>query len=190
MYFWNLDSSPQQTSAAFVLDSFTVENKPSVLYETNASRPSPFRSEYPIKLAALASYQDWDGAFWHYWGPPMARGKAADLGYLTGTMAPPFADNIWAAVHHEVDPVMCSAMTMAGQIFLHGLIPPAPKPDIIQVAGSSVFSYANFSGLDLAQSTFHHGSRLEFNPRGHLGHHDEWQSHARASPHRQSDCLR
>ncbi len=168
MYFWNLQSSLGKPPAAFVIDSFTVENTPSILYETNAARPSPYRSEYPIKLAALASYQDWDGAFWHYWGSD-GQGDSADLGYLTATMAPPFADNVWAAVHHEADPVMCSAMTMAGQIFLHGLIPPAAKPDIIELGGNAIFSYSNFSGIDLAPSTFKNGSALKFTPNADSG---------------------
>ncbi len=168
MYFWNLQSSLTKPPAAFVIDSFTVAGTPSILYETNAGRPSPYRSEYPIKLAALAGYQDWDGIFWHYWGPE-GQGNAADLGYLTGTLAPPFANNVWAAVHHELDPVMCSAMAMGGQIFLRGLIAPAAKPDIVEIGGNSLFSFANFGGLDLAQLTFSHGSALKFNPDGKTG---------------------
>jgi hypothetical protein len=163
MYFWNIPSSLSDPPSAYNLDSATVENKPSVLYETNMGRPSPYRSEFPLKLVALATYEDWDGAFFHYWGPD-GRGPAEDLGYLTGIVYPPVSSHYWMAVHHEMDPVMCSSMMMAGQIFLHGLLPPASKPAIIEAGKNAIFSYDNFRGLNLSQQTFTQGTKIRFFP--------------------------
>jgi hypothetical protein len=163
MYFWNLDSMLSKPPTGYVIDSATVENKPSVLYETNRGRPSPYRTEYPLKLAAMAAYQDWDGVFWHYWGAD-GQSDAGDLGYLAGVMMPPERTHYWTAVHHETDPVMDTAMMMAGQIFQHGLLAKATNPDVVEVGRQALFTYLNFAGVDLAQSTFHKGSRLRFSP--------------------------
>ena len=87
MYYWDLKSSLDKPPASYLIDSFTVAKKPTVLYETNIGRPNPFRAEYPIKLAALASYQDWDGVFWHYW--KHVESGPGDLGYLNEKLLPP-----------------------------------------------------------------------------------------------------
>ena len=52
MYFWGLTSTLTTPPSAYVMDSNTVEGKPTVIYETNQSRPDPYRAEYPYKLAA------------------------------------------------------------------------------------------------------------------------------------------
>ncbi len=92
MYYWDLKSTLDKPPSSYLIDSFTVENKPIVLYETNIGRPNPYRAEYPLKLAALASYQNWDGVFWHYWGPV---GAGGELAYLNGIMAPPATSHYW-----------------------------------------------------------------------------------------------
>src|SRR6201999_4243195 len=101
-----------------------VDAMPTVLYETNQSRPNPARAEYPLKLAALASWQDWDGIFWHYWA---ARDLTSDEEYLAGPMAQLTTTHYWTGVQHEHDPVMTSAMALAGRIFLNQEIKPAPS---------------------------------------------------------------
>jgi hypothetical protein len=111
MYFWDLKSQLDKPPSAYLIDSFTPEKKPVVLYETNIGRPNPYRAEYPIKLAALASYEDWDGIFWHYWGPI---GPGGDLAYMNATMPPPVPTHYWMAVHHEADPVMSAACDGSG----------------------------------------------------------------------------
>jgi hypothetical protein len=55
-------------------------------------------------------------------------------------------------------------MMMAGRIFQRGLLAKAAKPDVIEAGKQAVFSYQNFAGMDLAQSTFHNGSKLRFSP--------------------------
>src|ERR1700733_4697514 len=123
MYFWDLNSSLTRPPSAYVIDSNTTEGSATILYETNCGRPDPYRAEYPIKCAALAGWQDWDGVFWHYWSP----NDEPDESYLTTPMAPPVTSHYWAAVQHQNDPVMCSAMSIAGRLFLNYDIHPAPK---------------------------------------------------------------
>jgi hypothetical protein len=166
MYFWEIPSqltAPPGGKSTLVIDSATVADRPSVLYETNQGRPSPYRAEYPLRLAALAGWQDWDGIFWHYWGSD-GKSAAADLGYLTAPMMPPNNPFYWTGVHHETDPVMDSAMLLAGRIFLHGLLTPAPRPVTVEIGARALYSYDHFLGVNLAQPTIQHGARLRFTP--------------------------
>jgi len=131
------------------------------IYETNAGRPCPYRSEYPIKLAAIASRQDWDGVFWHYWSKG---GGDDDVEYLAGTLGYPNIQHYWTAVYNELDPVMCSALAMGGHIFLDGQLPPAENPAIFKVGKKALFSYENIRGINTAAATFSKGSRIVYEP--------------------------
>ena len=162
MYFWDLKSQLDKPPNAYVMDSFTPAKTPVVLYETNVGRPDPYRSEYPLRLAALAATQDWDGVFWHYWGPVDGEGE---LPYLTGTLAPPVPSHYWMAVHHENDPVMCTTLALASRIFLGGYLPPAAAPETVKVGEKALYSYTSFRGLNVAPATFSTGSRLDFAPK-------------------------
>ncbi len=162
MYFWDLKSTLDKPPSAYVIDSYTPSDQPTVLYETNTARPNPFRAEYPLKLAALASYQDWDGVFWHYWAPME---NEHDVAYLANAMALPGPVYYWTAVMHEVDPVMCTAMALGGRIFLGNRIPPAKDPEIFKIGKQALFSYSAFRGINMADSTFTKGSRLLYEPK-------------------------
>jgi hypothetical protein len=166
MYFWDLKSTLDKPPSAYVIDSYTPAQMPTVLYETNAGRPGPYRAEYPIKLAALASYQDWDGIFWHYWSPT---DNPHDVAYLTGTLAPPEPTHYWAAVQHQIDPVMDTAMALGGEIFLGNRIPPAKDPDVFKVGNKALFSYSAFRGINVADATFAEGSRILYAPKDDSG---------------------
>jgi hypothetical protein len=160
MYFWDLTSSLAKPPSAYVIDSNTVDSAATILYETNAARPGPFRAEYPLKLAALAGWQDWDGVFWHYWSPA----EPSDESYLTTAMGYPNVSHFWTAVQHQNDPVMCTAMSIAGRIFLNHDVHPAPKPAIVDVGADALFGYNHYNGIDLAQETFTRGTRTRFEP--------------------------
>ncbi len=166
MYFWDLKSSLEKPPAAYVIDSYTPINQPTVLYETNAARPNPFRGEYPLKAAALASYEDWDGVFWHYWGPVESE---HDVAYLASTLQLPNISHYWAAVIHENDPVMCTAMALGGRIFLGNRLPPAKDPDVFKIGKQALFSYSAFRGIDVADSTFSKGSKILYAPKEDSG---------------------
>lgn len=160
MYFWGLHSELSAPPAMYVLDNHTVAGKPTVLYETNQGRPSRYRAEYPLRLAALASWQDWDGVFWHYW----AGLDAPDEQYMVEPMQHVNASHYWTGVQHERDPVMDSAMAIAGRIFLGRGIRPAPKPVTFQAGSQAIFGYDYFNGLGMGGTTFSQGSRIAFAP--------------------------
>ena len=161
MYFWAVPSTLDKPPSAYVLDSFTPANMPTVVYETNSARPSPYRAEYPVKLAALASRQDWDGVFFHYW---QHIGEGGSLAYLTGAMDYPHTSFYWTGVEHQTDPVMATAMALGGRIFLGQKIPPAETPEIFKAGKKALFSYANFRGINTALASFSKGSRILYSP--------------------------
>ena len=163
MYFWDMDSALTRPPSMYVMDSHTVAGKPTVIYETNRGRPSPYRAEYPYMLAAFASWQDWDAIFFHYWGG-LADG-AADEEYLARHLMPPAESHFWNAVHHNSDPAMCSAMAAAGEIFRNGLIRPAPAPAVREAGADSIFGYKDYFGVpDAGLDVFTKGSKVAFNP--------------------------
>jgi hypothetical protein len=158
MYFWELSSSLSRPPSAYVIDSNTTQGAATILYETNCGRPDPYRAEYPLKLAALASWQDWDGIFWHYW----SQSEEPDEAYLTTPMAPPAKSHYWTAVQHQNDPVMCSAMSIAGQIFLRHDIHPATQPAVFEVGAKALFGYDHYAGAGVARQTFVRGATIRF----------------------------
>jgi hypothetical protein len=164
MYFWGLTSSLTKPPSAYVIDSCTTEGSATILYETNNSRPDPFRAEYPLKLAALASWQDWDGVFWHYWGA-----GESDESYLTTPLRYPAVTHYWTAVYQENDPVMCAAMSLGGRMFLDHDLHPAPKPVVAQVGAGSLYGYNNYYGIDIARQTFARGAQTRFEPQKSVG---------------------
>ncbi|HEV7406588.1 MAG TPA: DNRLRE domain-containing protein [Chthoniobacteraceae bacterium] len=162
MYFWGLKSSLAAPPSGYVIDSHTVDGLPTVLYETNQARPNPSRAEYPIKLAAMASWQDWDGIFWHYWA---AKDLKSDEEYLAGVLPQIVATHYWTGVQHERDPVMTSAMALAGRIFLQHEIKPAPAPSIYHVGRPGLFGFDFINGIGAGRAMFARGSRIKFDPQ-------------------------
>jgi hypothetical protein len=158
MYYWDLNTALNKPPSAYVIDNSTIDGVASILYETNQARPNPCRAEYPLKLAAIAGWQDWDGIFWHYWSPA----DESDESYLSTAMAYMNVDHYWTAVQHQNDPVMCSAMAIAGQIFLNHDLQPAPKPAVADISAKTVFSYDHYYGAPIGQITFTRGAKMRF----------------------------
>jgi len=162
MYFWNLKSLLGAPPAAFVIDSHTVDNMPTVLYETNQGRPNPNRTEYPFKLAAMGSWQDWDGIFWHYWA---AGDMKNDEEFMAATMPHVAVTHFWLGIDQERDPVMTSAMALAGRIFLNHEIKPAPQPAIYHIGRKGIFGFDYANGLGLTRAMFQRGAKIKFEPQ-------------------------
>lgn len=124
MYFFALNSTLADPPSMYVMDSHTMADKPTVIYETNSGRPGRYRVEHAYRTATLASWQDWDAVFWHYYH---SRGWT-DEHYLTTSLPYQSTRFYWSAVEFEKDPVMISTIGLAGQIFLNQQIAPAPNP--------------------------------------------------------------
>ena len=163
MYFWDTTSALARSPGFYVMDSHTVEGKPTVIYETNQARPSPFRAEYPFRLAALASWQDWDVIFFHYWG---GWDRDTDEAFMVEPMKYMTTSHFWNAVHHDQDPVMTSSFALAGRMFLNGVIPPAREYATYRVGGPGIFSFKFANGIDMTRNTIEKGARIVFEPEG------------------------
>lgn len=161
IYSWTLTSALTTPPSLYVLDSNTVQNKPTVIYEINSGRPNPYRSEYPMKVAAYTAWQDWDGVFW-YTFDPIQRDSITDEQYLIEPLLYMNSDHYWTAIHSERDPLISSAIAAAGQIFRSGAIKPAPAPNLFHLGGKAVHSFDFFNGLGQAIPAFQRGSRIIF----------------------------
>jgi hypothetical protein len=165
MYFWSLQNPLSKPPGMYVMDSSTVEGKITVIYETMDGRPDPYRAAYPYRLAALASWQDWDAIFFHYWDGFMKKGRTfSDEDYLAGTLSYIAPSHYWTAVYYEKDPVLLSSMAIAGQMFIRGAISPAPHPLTYVLGAKSIFDLGALGGADLARATYSQGARILFRP--------------------------
>jgi hypothetical protein len=146
-----------------------VPGRPYLIYETQIQQPAKYRADYPLRLAALASIQDWDWISWHYfashdnvatddnpWDRPM------DI--TTGSHPQGY--------HFTYDEVQQASMRAAAHIFRHEQLDPAAEPtlyiygrdylteaDSMQYAGSY-----GMTGLGMNYTSWAHGMRLLIDP--------------------------
>jgi hypothetical protein len=64
---------------------------------------------------------------------------------------------------------MDTAMALGGRIFLGNMLPPAKDPDVFKIGKQALFSYSAWRGIDIADSTFSKGSRLQYAPNDDSG---------------------
>jgi hypothetical protein len=165
MYFWSLQSPLNKPPGMYVMDSSTVQGKITAIYETMDGRPDPYRAAYPYRLAALASWQDWDAIFFHYWDGFVKKGRTfSDEDYLAGSLSYISPSHYWTAVYYEKDPALLSSMAIAGQMFIRGAISPAPHPLTYVLGAKSIFDLGALGGADLARATYSQGARILFRP--------------------------
>jgi hypothetical protein len=141
------------------MDDNNVRGKPTLIYETEGMRPGPFRAEFPLRLLALASWQDWDGVFWHYW---KGMGSQPDEGYDAAPLDLPRKGYINGGIYPDEDPAMCASLSMAGQAFLAGAIAPAREPAIYSIPLKTVYGYDDFNGINMRHDTFTRGAYATF----------------------------
>lgn len=163
MYFWRNDSMLAEPPSFYVLDSSRLDGKMNVVYETGRGRPSRYRAETPYSLAVLADWQDFDIVDWHgsWFG-----GKSNEE-LLAQGVQPPGTSHYWDAVHLEFDPVMTSAIAMAGRLYLAGVIGTAEDPCVYTLGPSAVYGKSCWNGIgdaDASRRTFTRGTKLRFDP--------------------------
>ncbi len=163
MYFWTLTSSLTRDPSLYVMDSSTLADKPTVIYETMSARPNPYRSEYPFLASLFASRHDWDAVFFHWYHT-----RYGGVGEEYLAMATPMAsrDHYWSAVQIERDPVMLSSIALAGQAFLQGSIPPVTDPVVYELGREAIFGYKHYAGPEMTDDAFDRGAVLRFEPEG------------------------
>ena len=170
-YQWALTSSLTAPPSMYVFENHTVQGKAMLVYETNTGNTNPFRGEFPLRVAALASRQDWDGVFFHYYHAPNERNAdptPAEM-YLAGSLQYITKADYWSGTHFAFDPVMGSTIAIAGRMFLEGAIPPTKSPAIYKMADDAVYNYQYFNGVDQRADTFARGSRIAFTGKAQGG---------------------
>ncbi|MEX2607200.1 MAG: hypothetical protein WD708_07620 [Kiritimatiellia bacterium] len=151
------------------LEHNKVEGKPFLVYETQIQQPAKYRADFPLRLAALASIQDWDWISWHYFSPH------EDV----GTEETPFnrALDVTAGSHPQgyhftYDEVQNAIMRQAALIWRNETLdaPETPTtfiwgakslrdPDSMDYAGSY-----GVKGFDMLQTVYQYGVRIEIDP--------------------------
>ncbi len=151
------------------LEHNKTEGKPYLVYETQIQQPAKYRADFPLRLAALASIQDWDWISWHYFSPHDSIGMEENafdrpLDVTSGDHPQGY--------HFTYDEVQNALMRQAALIWRNENLAPAPNPtkfiygrksltdgDSMDYAGS----YGT-TGFDMLQTTYQYGVRIEIDP--------------------------
>lgn len=152
------------------LEHNRVEGKPYFCYETQIQQPAKYRAEFPLRILALASIQDWDAVCWHYWG---------SVGDIT-TSDRPFDKPMDVTTgshpqgyHYTYDAVQNAVMRAAGYAFRQGSIDSAPEPTTFIYGRRALYDPASMDyagsygklGLNMLPTTYQHGVRLLIDPQ-------------------------
>ena len=122
------------------LETQRIPNKPFIVYECGFENPAKYRAEWPYRILALASIQDFDIINWHIWGhlPDQSRKNPWD-----GAMA--YSHPEWnkgagpLGLIYQNDEVYTAALKGAGEIFKNDLLKPAPKPTTFVFGTKSLY---------------------------------------------------
>ena len=158
-YQFTYHSSLTIPPGMLIMDNQSLLGKPNLIYETEGMRLDPFRAEYPLRVAAIAGWQDWDGVFWHYW---RGMGSQPDEAYQAAPLDQPAHTYADGGIYPDEDPSFCAALSIAGQTFLHGAIEPAKNPAIHSIPPKTVYSYNDFNGENMRRDTFTRGAFAAF----------------------------
>ncbi len=151
------------------LEHNRVKGKPFFCYETQISQPAKYRADFPLRLTALASVQDWDIAAWHYWGA--ARGIGSEvhpfhkgMDYSTGSHPQGY--------HFTWDECQAAMMRAAGIAWRMQAWAPAANPTTFIYGRKAMtdplsMRYAGsygLGGMDMLPTTYQHGLRIHIDP--------------------------
>jgi hypothetical protein len=149
-----------------------MPDKPQFVYETQMEAPSKYRTEWPLRVAGLASIQDWDIVCWHAFEdfPDMSKDRPFDN-------AMDYQDTCENAINqhgfqYRFDEAHSSAMKAAGEIFKNHLLKQAPSPTTYIFGRKSLLDPASLdyggsygrAGETFISTTYRHGVRLVIDP--------------------------
>ncbi len=177
VYQFTLSSSLTKPPSCYILDHLTVKDKVTFIYEFNVGRPNPYRAEWCYKIALLASWEDWDGVFFHYFSEPNRHSKKTedDLTheeYLVSRQLTPRPADVAIsssaagdnAFSDAVDIAKQSAFSLAGRIFTSMAVTPAKNRTTYSVGPAGYYSYNYIRGIAelTAATTFSKGAAITF----------------------------
>jgi hypothetical protein len=139
--------------------------KPYFIYENQIGSTTKYRAEYPMRIAALGSIQDWDIICWHSYGPgpDSAKDRPHVRALEVGTEL---------NLHFGGDEVQLSAMRAAGEIFRNLHVKPAPDPTLFVFGRAALYdpesmdtpeSYG-LAGMRMTPTAYRYGCRVIVDP--------------------------
>jgi hypothetical protein len=151
------------------LEHNRVEGKPYFVYETQIQQPAKYRSDFPLRLAAIAAIQDWDWVCWHYFQPPddvatKPQPFVRPMDITTGGHPQGY--------HFTYDEVQTSAMRAAGYMFRSFNLKPAPSPTKFTFGRKALYDPRSMDygmsygmlGMDMIHTVYQHGVRIKIDP--------------------------
>lgn len=168
-FYSGLDRPPQMANDVPWLEHNRTPGKPFLCYETQLGSPSKYRAEWPSRVAALGSVQDWDAACYHYWTFKQYD-LVQDRPFSGKALSKP--GNGAFQYDYTSDEIEFSQMRAAGAVFRNGLVAPAPRPTTFTYGRPALYdpksmdyagSYGK-AGLDMLPTTYRHGVRLVIDP--------------------------
>ncbi len=163
MYYHTMQTALSRPPGLGLVDTSQVADRLFVMTEAGCGRPNPYHVEFPFRLAAFASWQDWDGVFFHYFQEPLWYWKTINPDEQYLLCALPYKFNT-ADVLVECDPALCSAAGLAGQIFRNLSLASAKNPVIYEAGARAIFGYDKWGGVGYARDAFTKGARLRYRP--------------------------
>ncbi|MGF1633036.1 MAG: hypothetical protein ACFCVE_04230, partial [Phycisphaerae bacterium] len=155
------------------LEHNRIEGKPFLVYETQIQQPAKYRADYPLRMAALASIQDWDWVNFHYFGDGglIDRVNADDPDAFVHRLDISVGGHP-QGYHFTYDEVQTAAMRAAGFMFRNFAFEPAQNPTTFVYGTDSLYDPASMdyggsygmAGLDMLQTTYQHGTRIRIDP--------------------------
>lgn len=165
-FFSQLDDSPRTSWGVPWFEQSTNLNQAHFVYETNIDNRTKYRAEYPLRVAALGSIQNWDIICWHTY--PGRDGELLDPDQ-------PFQRYVQCGGDYFTirgDEVYIAALRAAGEIFRGRLAPPAPHPRVFRFGRKSLLdprsmdygkSFGDFADHFIG-TTYRYGSRVVVDP--------------------------
>jgi hypothetical protein len=147
------------------MDLGRIKGKPTVTYEINIHKPAPYRAEFPMIVSAYDSARNWDGVFWYYWADykraPRTYEDVNNEGLRYASLSDP-----WGGVSTASDPIMVSAIKVAGTIFKTGAIRADENPARIVVGPDELaWSYGKMGAwMEIVRGAVRtRGAEIDFN---------------------------
>ena len=168
-FYSGLDKPPQMANDVPWLEHNRTPGKPFLCYETQYGSPSKYRAEWPVRIASLASVQDWDAVCFHYW-TFNRYDMNSDRPYSGLALSYPGSGAY--QYDYTSDEVEFSQMRTAGPMFRFGLLDAAPHPTVFTFGKKALYDpdsmdYAGSYGsrvLDMLSTAYRYGSRLVIDP--------------------------
>ena len=150
------------------LEHNKVEGKPYFCYEAQIGQPAKYRAEFPWRLVALGTIQDWDIISWHFYNS-----RVADLSKPNPyDVALSFPGEGAYQFHMVMDEVQMSAMRAASAVFRGLLMKPAPTPTTFIWGRKTLYDPASMDyagsygamGWNMLPTTYRYGARVLIDP--------------------------